>query len=92
MSAEPEVLVRTIDAAADRFLVLASDGVWEFLTNDSVVEYVRKEGQAAAAAKRLTDEAYQAWMDLDERSDDITAICCFFRGARRSVDAGDAGV
>ena len=35
--AEPEITSRRLEDT-DRFLVVASDGVWEFLTNDDVVE------------------------------------------------------
>lgn len=38
--AEPEVVMRQLNSNHP-FIVLASDGVWEFLTSQSVVEMVR---------------------------------------------------
>lgn len=85
--AEPEVLVRKIDPSVDQFIVVASDGVWEFLRNKTVCDTVRKAGgDPLVAAKNLADDSYQVWMELDERSDDITVICCFLRS--RSEGAG----
>lgn len=39
VSAEPEVLEFTL-GLDDKFLVLASDGVWEFLSNEDVAQIV----------------------------------------------------
>ena len=39
--AEPEPLIRNIDKDT-KFVVLASDGVWEFLTSQSVVDMVNR--------------------------------------------------
>ncbi len=35
--ANPEVVERDIDLKKDRFVILASDGVWEFLSSEEVV-------------------------------------------------------
>ncbi|TYZ58753.1 hypothetical protein PybrP1_011547 [[Pythium] brassicae (nom. inval.)] len=55
--AEPEVkeLRRT---SKDRFLVVASDGVWDTITNEDAAEIVLKHDDAQDAAKVLMDEAY----------------------------------
>jgi serine/threonine protein phosphatase PrpC len=37
--AEPEVLEMNL-SETDKFIVIASDGVWEFLSNDEVVRIV----------------------------------------------------
>ena len=39
VTAEPETLEFTL-ALHDKFLVIASDGVWEFLSNDDVANIV----------------------------------------------------
>ncbi len=41
MYAEPEVLIKTIEPK-DRFIVVASDGVFEFISNQMVVDIVSK--------------------------------------------------
>ncbi|MCI22005.1 putative protein phosphatase 2C 68-like, partial [Trifolium medium] len=41
VSAEPEMLTRAI-AETDKFLIFASDGLWELITNDQAVQIVHK--------------------------------------------------
>ena len=41
--AEPEIMIRQL-TRTNPFLVLASDGVWEFLSSQSVVDMVRGGG------------------------------------------------
>ena len=48
----------------DKFLVIASDGVWEFLTNKEVVRIVwpfYDKNQPEAAANKLVKEAFGRW-------------------------------
>lgn len=42
----------------DEFVVLASDGLWDVLTNEEVAGLVKDIHDAEAAAKKLTEEAY----------------------------------
>lgn len=55
--AEPEVkeLTRT---SADWFLVVASDGVWDTITNEDAGDIVLKHDDPQDAAKLLMEEAY----------------------------------
>lgn len=78
----PEVSQRRLVAGRDLFIVLASDGVWEFLSTDHVVEVVagfRARGEPAAAAARfLIAKAAIAWrMEEGDYRDDITAIVVY---------------
>jgi len=52
-----------------------SDGVTEFLTNDTICKMVKKHPDPLPACKELVDQSYDAWMDMDYRTDDITVIC-----------------
>ncbi len=49
----------------DEFLVLASDGVWEFMTNEDVARISRDpyyfKSAPEAAANALVKEAYKRW-------------------------------
>ena len=48
----------------DKFLVIASDGVWEFMTNKEVVRIVwpfYDKNQPEAAANKLVKEAFGRW-------------------------------
>ena len=77
--AEPELLNRSI-LATDRFIVIASDGVFEFLTSQLVVDVVSQFTDAQQAAKALVAEAYKLWLHYEVRTDDITAIVICFSG------------
>ena len=77
--ATPELLRRSI-LSTDEFIVIASDGVFEFLTSQLVVDVVSKFTDAQQAAKALVAEAYKLWLHYEVRTDDITAIVIFLSG------------
>ena len=74
--AEPEV-ARLALGAADAFVVLASDGVWEFLTNQAVLDIVARFDNPVEACHAVVARAYKLWIEREGRSDDITIICVF---------------
>lgn len=71
--AEPEVLVRRL-TARNPFLIIASDGVWEFLSSQSVVEMVGKYDDAQEACMAIVAESYRLWLQHESRTDDITML------------------
>ena len=76
---EPEVLHFDF-TPNDRFLAVASDGIWEFLSNEDVVSmiapfYVKNDPEGAC--EKLVKEAVAAWKREDEVIDDITIIIVF---------------
>ena len=73
--AEPEVLVWNIEPH-DRFIVIASDGVFEFITSQSVVDILATSTPATRleAAKKVVSDSYNLWLTYDDRTDDITII------------------
>lgn len=63
MIADPEILEINL-TENDRFIVIASDGVWEFLTNDEVVNIVKPHylnNSAEKAAEALIRESLKKW-------------------------------
>ena len=77
--AEPE-LVQTTISASDKLLVLATDGVWEFMTESDVAELLLplvEGGDAQDAAEQLVQEAARRWEENEEMVDDITCIVFF---------------
>lgn len=58
-----------------RFIVIASDGVFEFLTNQSVADMVARYEDPLDACKKVVQEAYDLWLQYEVRTDDITIIC-----------------
>ena len=47
---EPEMTEHKI-TASDKFIVLATDGIWDYLSNIEVVKTVHKHGDPLKAAK-----------------------------------------
>jgi len=77
--AKPEIWERDV-TEQDKFFVLASDGVWEFMTNQEVVDLISQasaKGGAEEAVKALVDEATKRWHAEEEVVDDITATVVF---------------
>jgi serine/threonine protein phosphatase PrpC len=60
----------------DRFFILASDGVWDYMTNEEVMDVCTSAGDPLKAAEALAAEASERWntRDADHRRDDITAL------------------
>eukprot|EP00899_Mesostigma_viride_P022588 jgi/Mesvir1/3513/Mv11990-RA.1 len=74
VTAEPEVT--TVDLRPeDEFLVLASDGMWDVLSNEDVLEFIRVTVKdPVLCAKRLATEAC-----LRGSTDNITVIVAFLQ-------------
>ena len=79
--AEPEIK-RFDFSGNEKFIVIASDGIWEYISSEECVnivkEFYEKNLDAAGAINALMKEAFNRWKKLDEIIDDITAIIIFF--------------
>ena len=75
--AEPEVKEYLIKKE-DKALIIASDGLWEYTTNEQVVEIVKKLWEEKDVDK-IVNELYKAsienWKKENCNIDDITIIC-----------------
>ncbi|CAK9150448.1 unnamed protein product [Ilex paraguariensis] len=82
----PEVSYRKL-TDRDEFVVLATDGVWDVLTNDEVIRIVASARKRSMAARLLVDYAVQAWRYKypGARVDDCAAICLFLKRPRPSL-------
>ena len=69
----PELLDKEI-TPSDEYIVLCSDGVFEFISNQMAMDIVEKNGEPLPASNALVQEAYKLWLQYDVRTDDITAI------------------
>ncbi|CAL5360529.1 unnamed protein product [Camellia sinensis] len=79
--ANPEIVV--LELKQDHpFFVIASDGVFEFLSSQTVVDMVRvakyKDPRDACAA--IVAESYRLWLQYETRTDDITVIVVHVNG------------
>ena len=84
VSATPEM--STYDLAEEpstRCLILASDGVFEFMSSAETMAIAEKfydenaPEAAELAAHAIVRAAYTRWQENDERADDITAVVAF---------------
>jgi len=74
------VLVHEINPS-DRFIVICSDGVTEFLSSQQVVTAVDtqagQERDPLKACKWIAEESVRLWLQCDDHTDDITIIVIF---------------
>lgn len=85
--AEPEMLSREL-TKDDKIIVLASDGVFEFLTNQSVIDICAKFTDPLEACRAVVAESYELWLQYEMRTDDITMICIFIDDVRPPFELG----
>ncbi|CAN6451034.1 unnamed protein product [Victoria cruziana] len=70
--ADPEIKEEVIDSSLE-FLILASDGLWDVVSNEEAVSMVKSVDDPEGAAKRLMQEAYQRGS-----ADNITCVVVRF--------------
>ncbi|KAL1344909.1 hypothetical protein HN51_018710 [Arachis hypogaea] len=82
----PEISFRPL-TSSDQFVVLASDGVWDVLSNIEVCSIVWTTENEAAAAKAVVEAATAAWKSKypSSKVDDCTAVCLFLQKKQRSL-------
>lgn len=79
ISAEPSVLFRKLKPQ-DQFLIFASDGLWEQLSNEAAVEIVSKNPRAGIAKRLVRAALQEAAKKREMRYDDVRRI---EKGVRR---------
>ncbi|XP_009782883.1 putative protein phosphatase 2C 65 [Nicotiana tabacum] len=79
----PEVYYRKL-TERDEFVVLATDGVWDVLSNDEVIRIVATARKRSMAAKLLVECAVRAWKYKYPRAkiDDCAVVCLFLKRQR----------
>jgi len=64
-----------------RFILLCSDGIWEFISSQEAVDIVGRHpaSEVQKAADTLASEAWNRWIKAEGNVvDDITVICAWF--------------
>ncbi|XP_056842071.1 probable protein phosphatase 2C 33 [Raphanus sativus] len=74
----PDVSFRRL-TEKDEFIVLASDGIWDVLSNEEVVAIVASAPSRSTAARALVESAVRAWRYKYPTSkvDDCAAVCLY---------------
>ncbi|XP_047269056.1 protein phosphatase 2C and cyclic nucleotide-binding/kinase domain-containing protein isoform X2 [Capsicum annuum] len=83
--ANPEIVV--LELTSDHpFFVIASDGVFEFLSSQTVVDMVAKYKDPRDACAAIVAESYRLWLQYETRTDDITVIVVQVNGLTNVVE------
>mmetsp|Transcript_22390 Transcript_22390/g.33360 ORF Transcript_22390/g.33360 Transcript_22390/m.33360 type:complete len:332 (+) Transcript_22390:288-1283(+) len=82
VSCKPDILEHDIKEGKDQFFILASDGVWEFISNQEAVDIVAKCKSPEEAAEALVAESTKRWQEEEDVIDDITATVVYLKGSK----------
>ncbi|KAJ7264560.1 hypothetical protein O6H91_20G038000 [Diphasiastrum complanatum] len=76
--AVPEISCRQL-SERDQFIVLATDGVWDVLSNSEVIDIIAAAPTRRTAARSLVESAVRAWRLKYPTSkvDDCAVVCLF---------------
>ncbi|XP_024935418.1 protein phosphatase 2C and cyclic nucleotide-binding/kinase domain-containing protein isoform X2 [Ziziphus jujuba] len=86
--ATPEIVVLEL-TPNNPFFVIASDGVFEFLSSQTVVDMVAKFKDPRDACAAIVAESYRLWLQYETRTDDITVIVVHVDGLTHTA-AGES--
>ncbi|KAI4380400.1 hypothetical protein MLD38_006596 [Melastoma candidum] len=87
--ATPEIVVLEL-TPSHPFFVLASDGVFEFLSSQTVVDMVAQYKDPRDACAAIVAESYRLWLQYETRTDDITVIVVHVHGLTEATGAQSA--
>ncbi|KAG6582262.1 putative protein phosphatase 2C 35, partial [Cucurbita argyrosperma subsp. sororia] len=91
VTAVPEVSVVEL-TQNHLFFVVASDGVFEFLTSQTVVDMAARYTDPRDACSAIAGESYKLWLDHENRTDDITIIIVHIKGFSSLLQSGAAAI
>ncbi|XP_068692067.1 protein phosphatase 1D-like, partial [Montipora foliosa] len=84
VSPVPDVQVYEITPGVDKFLIIASDGLWAVMTVKGVIKFIHNcDAQLGDVSGRLIKEALARWREKDLRADNITVIFVQFDEASK---------
>ena len=77
---DPEIIECNLSIYS-KYIVICSDGVWEFLNNEDVMNIGKKfylENNPKEFCQKLFDKSTKFWQREDDVIDDITIVTVFF--------------
>jgi len=74
--AEAEMLKKHLKES-DQAIMIATDGVWQYLSNQVVCDTVFQYSDPVDAARAIIGQAYSLWMQFQDSCDDITLIVAY---------------
>jgi serine/threonine protein phosphatase PrpC len=82
VSSEPEFFERTLDPTDDCMLIVASDGLWEFVSDQDAVDIAAQAAEPADAVNALIHEGCKRWMKSENSIDDTSVCVAFLSGLK----------
>lgn len=74
MISDPEFTEKELDPSSDRVIVVATDGLWEFVDSTETIDLLFPTPGPAEAVDILVKEANARWMQEEQVIDDTTII------------------
>ena len=77
---EPGIMEYDLNIST-KYIIVCSDGVWDFLNNETVMNIGKQfylENNAAKFCHELVSRAFKEWKKNEIMVDDITAVVAFF--------------
>ncbi|KAL4273055.1 hypothetical protein GQ457_13G018560 [Hibiscus cannabinus] len=89
----PDVLYRRL-TERDEFVILATDGIWDVLSNKEAIDIVASAPSRSTAARALVDCATRAWRLKypTSKNDDCAVVCLFLEylpASNRNAEEND---
>jgi len=75
---EPEFTECVLNKNTDKFVIIATDGLWEFIDNEQSVQMVANSENLKESVDKLVAEANDRWMQEEQVIDDTTVIVGHF--------------
>lgn len=79
---EPEIIECDLNKEEAKFIIIGTDGLWKYLTQEQAGEIVTRyyeEGNSFRACKELEEAARLKWRKFGKEIDDITVIVIFLQ-------------
>jgi len=73
---EPEIIIQN-RSENDKFIILGSDGIWEFINNEEMVQIASQFTDGNKACRAIVKEATRKWQLEEDVVDDITVIVVY---------------
>jgi CRP-like cAMP-binding protein/serine/threonine protein phosphatase PrpC len=71
--ADPEFTILPL-SENDKYIIIASDGVFEFLTNQMTADVITTHDDLLCVCRAVVEMSYGLWLQYEYRTDDITII------------------
>ena len=95
VSPKPDVAVHPLDPRTQRFIVIASDGLWDVMSPDEVVKFIwdyendKDEcHQPRDVVRAIINEALRKWEQKKVPADNIAVLIAFLTEASVEVESG----